>query len=96
MYWKLGKIGACGSSLPICKGCGKVLWQYMFAKRKSENSRRANPPQANKAAPTKHLTHTAQWRCMNCGQYVFVVIDCDPPDVCQYCNDMTTWQLTKH
>ena len=84
-------MGTCSSSLP-CKRGGKARLQKMFAKRKSENSRRADLADAN---TNKHLTHTEQWRCMNCGQYVFVVIDCDPPDICQYCNDMTTWQPTE-
>ena len=67
--------------------------QNMFAKRRSEDNTPADPPNAKAAA--KHLTHTEQWRCMNCGQYVFVVVGFDPPDICQYCNDMTTWQLAE-
>jgi len=35
-----------------------------------------------------------QWRCLNCGQHIFVVIDTDPPDICEYCKDMTTWEHT--
>ncbi len=44
-------------------------------------------------ANSKHLTDAIRWRCLNCGQNIFVVSDTEPPDICQYCKDMTTWQL---
>ena len=31
-------------------------------------------------------------RCLNCGQLIFVNAGGEPPEVCQYCDDMTTWQ----
>jgi predicted RNA-binding Zn-ribbon protein involved in translation (DUF1610 family) len=33
-----------------------------------------------------------RWRCPNCGQTIFTGIDSEPPDICNYCRDMTTWQ----
>ena len=33
-----------------------------------------------------------RWRCPNCGQ-VWSLPDLEPPPFCDYCNDMTTWQL---
>ncbi len=33
-----------------------------------------------------------RWRCPNCGQMHFTVPDDEPPDICAYCSDMTTWQ----
>ena len=35
---------------------------------------------------------TERWRCPNCGQHVFVDARCEPPDICQYCKDLTTWE----
>ena len=32
-------------------------------------------------------------RCLNCGQLIFAAAETEPPEVCQYCNDMTTWQV---
>jgi hypothetical protein len=32
-------------------------------------------------------------RCPNCGQNIFVTAEDEPPEICQYCNDMTTWQV---
>ncbi len=62
----------------------------------SLNNKPTKGADANKAtASKKHLTHTEQWRCMNCGQHVFVVVGSNPPDICQYCNDMTTWKPTE-
>jgi len=33
-----------------------------------------------------------RWRCPNCGQQVFTNPDEPPPDMCDYCDDYTTWQ----
>jgi hypothetical protein len=33
-----------------------------------------------------------RWRCPNCGQTLFTAPDYEPPDICAYCRDMTTWQ----
>lgn len=33
-----------------------------------------------------------RWRCPNCGQMLFTHGDESPPDTCDYCDDMTTWQ----
>lgn len=32
------------------------------------------------------------YRCPNCGQTCFCDADTPPPDMCSYCNDLTTWQ----
>lgn len=32
-------------------------------------------------------------RCLNCGQHIFVAAESEPPEICQYCADMTTWRL---
>lgn len=32
-------------------------------------------------------------RCLNCGQLIFAAAEVKPPEVCQYCDDMTTWQV---
>lgn len=33
-----------------------------------------------------------RWMCPNCGQFHFGHDD-DLPDMCDYCNDLTTWRL---
>ncbi len=33
------------------------------------------------------------YRCPNCGQHYFCSADDLPPDLCSYCQDMTTWKL---
>lgn len=33
-----------------------------------------------------------RYRCPNCGQLYFCDSESEPPDICQYCRDMTTWQ----
>jgi rubrerythrin len=33
-----------------------------------------------------------RWRCPNCGQTHFTAPDDEPPDICAYCCDMTTWK----
>lgn len=33
-----------------------------------------------------------RWRCPNCGQTIFASPDETLPDVCHYCQDMTTWE----
>lgn len=43
-------------------------------------------------APTQSKTGIIRWRCPNCGQTLFTARDDDPPDLCDYCDDMTTWQ----
>jgi len=50
--------------------------------------------------PDNHDEHTlqsnradlTQWRCLTCGQHIFVDVDLAPPDICEYCKDMTTWE----
>lgn len=49
--------------------------------------------------PLTHATQIEQmstglvrWRCPNCGQTYFAAPDEAPPDMCHYCEDMTTWQ----
>lgn len=32
------------------------------------------------------------YRCPNCGQHCFCSADEAPPDMCSYCQDMTTWK----
>ncbi len=34
-------------------------------------------------------------RCLNCGQQIFVAAETEPPEICQYCDDMTTWQMVE-
>ncbi|MBZ0293257.1 MAG: hypothetical protein K8L99_11890 [Anaerolineae bacterium] len=33
-----------------------------------------------------------RWRCPNCGQTAFTFDPRTPPDMCDYCGDMTTWK----
>lgn len=33
-----------------------------------------------------------RWRCPNCGQQHFTACGQEPPDICAYCQDMTTWE----
>jgi hypothetical protein len=45
--------------------------------------------------PEERTTPAAKilrWRCPNCGQQIFTNPDENPPDMCAYCQDMTTWQ----
>lgn len=49
-------------------------------------------PPHNADETGERLTDIEQWRCLNCGQLVFVAAGAEPPDICQYCDDMTTWQ----
>ena len=63
-----------------------------MAARNTSKGKGSRPAKRRKAARTNGLANTALWRCMNCGQQVFVAVSLDPPDVCQYCRDMTTWQ----
>ncbi|MGJ3238529.1 MAG: hypothetical protein ACFE0Q_07465 [Anaerolineae bacterium] len=36
--------------------------------------------------------HLRRWRCPNCGQLIFTAPDDRPPDMCDYCQDFTTWR----
>lgn len=38
------------------------------------------------------LAPIIHWRCPNCGQTYFSSADDQPPDMCAYCHDMTTWE----
>jgi len=42
--------------------------------------------------PTTKKKKVVRWRCPNCGQMFFTAPDDEPPDICHYCRDMTTWQ----
>ena len=42
--------------------------------------------------PTVKKERVVRWRCPNCGQTLFTAPDYEPPDICDYCRDMTTWQ----
>jgi uncharacterized OB-fold protein len=54
------------------------------------------PPAATQATPPENnhpdQTTIARWRCPNCGQMYFCDAKEDPPDMCHYCRDMTTWE----
>jgi rubrerythrin len=41
------------------------------------------------AVVEQEITTIGIWRCPNCGQTWF---GDDPPDVCDFCHAMTTWQ----
>ncbi len=41
---------------------------------------------------TQRQEKVERWRCLNCGQQIFVSSVQNPPDVCQFCADMTTWE----
>lgn len=43
----------------------------------------------------RHDASLKRLRCLNCGQNIFVATDADPPEICQYCDDITTWRLIK-
>jgi len=45
---------------------------------------REMPPERDEAAPGLQV-----WRCLNCGQQHFADV---PPDTCDFCQDMTTWE----
>ena len=50
-------------------------------------------PSQEAAMPMSQRSPLAtRWRCLNCGQLIFVEIDQEPPEICQFCRDMTTWQ----
>ncbi|MCA0455963.1 MAG: hypothetical protein LCI00_18445 [Chloroflexi bacterium] len=46
----------------------------------------ASPSGKDSPLPDFELT----WECPNCGQRVFGK---QPPDICDYCCDLTTWRL---
>ena len=48
-------------------------------------------PKNTSAVDERGLSETGRWRCLNCGQQVFVVVFSKLPEICQYCNDITTW-----
>ncbi|HEX2906162.1 MAG TPA: hypothetical protein VHO69_04835 [Phototrophicaceae bacterium] len=50
-----------------------------------------NPPERQSEARPRHLD-TQIWECPNCGQSYF---GAQPPDLCDYCRDFTTWRLIK-
>ena len=54
---------------------------------------RRNGTQSTKRSPADGGGDAIRWRCLNCGQHVFVIAGLDPPDICAYCSDMTTWQM---
>jgi len=43
-------------------------------------------------ATTQKNSHIVIWICPNCGQTHFTINEEEPPDICDYCHDMTTWQ----
>jgi hypothetical protein len=45
-----------------------------------------------KQPATTEKKKVVRWRCPNCGQTLFTAPDYEPPDICNYCRDMTTWQ----
>jgi len=55
------------------------------------DSRREDNPQGNKAH-NDELADIVRWRCLTCGQQHFTTPGQEPPDICDYCQDMTTWE----
>jgi uncharacterized OB-fold protein len=49
-----------------------------------------DPQEKNSLVPEQ--PQIIRWRCPNCGQTLFTAADDYPPDICDYCKDMTTWQ----
>ncbi|MDQ7025357.1 MAG: hypothetical protein Q9P01_01125 [Anaerolineae bacterium] len=45
-----------------------------------------------KQSSTTEKKRVVRWRCPNCGQTLFTAPNDEPPDICNYCRDMTTWQ----
>jgi len=47
-------------------------------------------------SPSDQLPETPdfelRWECPNCGQHVF---GAEPPDLCDFCQDFTTWRCLK-
>lgn len=56
------------------------------------DSRREDNSQDNHAH-NDELADIVRWRCLTCGQQHFTTSDREPPDICDYCKDMTTWEL---
>ncbi|MDE2853676.1 MAG: hypothetical protein OXN88_05855 [Chloroflexota bacterium] len=51
-----------------------------------------NPPRAEQRSEAERAGDLRRLRCLNYGQNIFVNAGDEAPEVCQYCNDMTTWQ----
>jgi len=51
------------------------------------------PPIRDQKTRTKRDEDLNRLRCLNCGQNIFVAAASAPPDICQFCGDMTTWRL---
>lgn len=43
--------------------------------------------------PVDDLPALQIWQCPNCGQRLFSPVNTPLPDICDFCNDMTTWRL---
>ena len=78
-----------------------VLVEYIFfftvcngeesIKRKQAAVQPPAPDAAQQANSDKALLDfELTWECPNCGQFVFGK---HPPDMCDYCGDLTTWRL---
>ena len=51
------------------------------------------PPNRAQETRARGVEDLKRLRCLNCGQNIFVAIESAPPDICQFCGDMTTWRL---
>ncbi|MBZ0285720.1 MAG: hypothetical protein K8L97_33635 [Anaerolineae bacterium] len=49
----------------------------------------SNPPSDQ---PPETPDFELRWECPNCGQHVF---GAEPPDLCDFCQDFTTWRCIK-
>jgi hypothetical protein len=65
-----------------------------MAKRriKPVGARHALPLQQEPDKQPRRRADAPIWQCPNCGQNYF---GAHPPDMCDYCQDFTTWQPVK-
>jgi len=54
------------------------------------------PSKQGQEPESRRVTGVKRLRCPNCGQHIFVAAESEPSEICQYCKDMTTWQLIEH
>ncbi len=43
--------------------------------------------------PNVPVMGVRHWRCPNCGQHTFTTLRDQPPDKCDFCADLTTWEF---
>ena len=65
-------------------------------KLRSKSKADGRPPKRSQEIEARQNAKVKRLRCLNCGQHIFVAAESEPPEICQYCDDMTTWRAIAH